>query len=201
MIQPENNGKVALSYIAVVVMLAVASSANANADTVSPRSLISAVSTRAEAVRFMNATVSPTPSPLEQATEIAKTVSKTKYDTNDMLTAEELKAVLFSVGFRGNNLKEAWAIAMKESNGRPMAHNRNSNTGDNSYGIFQINMIGSLGPDRLEKFNLDKNSDLFDPVTSAEIAFFMSNGGQDWSAWHGITSRTKEFMKDFPSDS
>jgi hypothetical protein len=193
MIQPENNGKIGLAGIAIVVMLAVASSANANAVTVSPRLQDNA--------KLVNATVAPTPSPLEQATEIAKTVSKTKYDTNDMLTAEELKAVLFSVGFRGNNLKEAWAIAMKESNGRPLAHNRNSNTGDNSYGIFQINMIGSLGPDRLEKFDLKKNSDLFDPVASAKIAFFMSNGGQDWSAWHGITSRTKEFMKDFPSGS
>jgi Lysozyme like domain len=201
MIQPENNGKIGLAGIAIVVMLAVASSANANADTISPRPGTSAISTREEAVKFMNVTVSPTPSPLEQATKVAKTVSKTKYDTNDMLTAEELKAVLFSVGFRGNNLKEAWAVAMKESNGRPMAHNRNSSTGDNSYGIFQINMIGSLGQDRLDKFELKSNSDLFDPVTSAEIAFFMSNGGQDWSAWHGITSRTKEFMKDFPSGS
>lgn len=201
MIQPENNGKIGLAGIAIVVMLAVASSANANADTISPRPGTSAISTREEAVKFMNVKVSPTPSPLEQATKVAKTVSKTKYDTNDMLTAEELKAVLFSVGFRGNNLKEAWAVAMKESNGRPMAHNRNSSTGDNSYGIFQINMIGSLGQDRLYKFELKSNSDLFDPVTSAEIAFFMSNGGQDWSAWHGITSRTKEFMKDFPSGS
>ena len=197
MIQPENNGKIALTFAVVVMLLA--TSANANAVPVSPRS--SVISTKVEKANFMNATVAPTPSPLEQATEVAKTVSKTKYDTNDMLTAEELKAVLFSVGFRGNNLKEAWATAMKESNGRPMAHNRNANTGDNSYGLFQINMIGSLGPDRLEKFNLDKNSDLFDPVVSAKIAFFMSNGGQDWSAWHGITSKTKEFMKDFPSGS
>lgn len=197
MIQPENNGKVALTFAVVVMLLA--TSANANAVAVSPRS--SVISTKVEEARLKSVTVATTPSPLEQATQIAKTVSKTKYDTNDMLTAEELKAVLYSVGFRGNNLKEAWAVAMKESNGRPMAHNRNSSTGDNSYGLFQINMIGSLGPSRLEKFNLNKNSDLFDPVTSAEIAFFMSNGGQDWSAWHGITSRTKEFMKDFPSDS
>ena len=199
MIQPENNGKVALTFAVVVMLLA--TSANANAATVLPRPYPAEIATKVIPAKYMNVSVATTPSPLEQATQVAKTVSKTKYDTNDMLTAEELKAVLYSVGFRGNNLKEAWAVAMKESNGRPMAHNRNSSTGDNSYGLFQINMIGSLGPSRLEKFNLNKNSDLFDPVTSAEIAFFMSNGGQDWSAWHGITSRTKEFMKDFPSDS
>jgi len=195
MIQPENNGRIALAFTTVVVMLAfITSSANA-ATAIAPST------TPAPKAKYLSVTVATKPSPLEQATKLAKTVSKNKYDTNDMLTAEELKAVLYSVGFRGNDLKEAWAIAMKESNGRPMAHNRNASTGDNSYGLFQINMIGSLGPDRLEKFNLKNNSDLFDPVTSAKIAFFMSNGGQDWSAWHGITSRTKEFMKDFPSDS
>lgn len=195
MIQPENNGRIALAFTTVVVMLAFITS-SANAATVTVPS-----TTEPTEAKYLSVTVATKPSPLEQAIKVAKTVSKTKYDTNDMLTAEELKAVLYSVGFRGNDLKEAWAVAMKESNGRPMAHNRNANTGDNSYGLFQINMVGSLGPDRLDKFNLDSNSDLFDPTTNAKIAFFMSNGGQDWSAWHGITSRTKEFMKDFPSGS
>ncbi len=195
MIQPENNGRIALAFTTVVVMLAFITS-SANAATVTAPS-----ATDVPKTKYLSVAVATKPSPLEQATKVAKTVSKNKYDTNDMLTAEELKAVLYSVGFRGTNLKEAWAVAMKESTGRPMAHNRNSSTGDNSYGLFQINMIGSLGPNRLEKFNLKSNSDLFDPVTSAEIAFFMSNGGQDWSAWHGITSKTKELMKDFPSGS
>ncbi len=195
MIQPENNGRIALAFTTVVVMLAFITS-SANAATATAPS-----ATDVPKTKYLSVAVATKPSPLEQATKVAKTVSKNKYDTNDMLTAEELKAVLYSVGFRGTNLKEAWAVAMKESTGRPMAHNRNSSTGDNSYGLFQINMIGSLGPNRLEKFNLKSNSDLFDPVTSAEIAFFMSNGGQDWSAWHGITSKTKELMKDFPSGS
>jgi hypothetical protein len=195
MIQPENNGRIALAFTTVVVMLAFITS-SANAATATAPS-----TTPAATAKYLSVTVATKPSPLEQAIKVAKTVSKNKYDTNDMLTAEELKAVLYSVGFRGNDLKEAWAVAMKESNGRPMAHNRNSSTGDNSYGLFQINMVGSLGPDRLDKFNLSSYNDLFDPVTNAEIAFFMSNGGQDWSAWHGITSRTKEFMKDFPSGS
>ena len=114
------------------------------------------------------------------------------------LTDLELKLLLKAVGFEGQNLKEAWAVAKKESNGRPMAHNKNSSTGDNSYGIFQINMIGSLGPARLEKFNLSENSDLFNPVKNAEIAFYMSQGGKDWSSWHGITEKTKSLMNDFP---
>jgi hypothetical protein len=102
------------------------------------------------------------------------------------------------VGFRGKDLVEAWGTAMKESTGRPFAHNRNSNTGDNSYGLFQINMIGSLGPARLKQFDLESNKDLFDPYTNAKIAFEMSNGGKDWSAWHGLTENTKSWMKKFP---
>jgi hypothetical protein len=192
MIQPENNGKIGVAFSTIVVMLAfITSSANANAATVTAASNAD--------VKYLNVAVATKPSPLEQAAVTAKTVSKTKYDANDMLTAQELKDVLYSVGFRGKDLKEAWAIAMKESNGRPMAHNRNASTGDDSYGLFQINMIGSLGPSRLDKFNLKSYTDLYDPVVSAEIAYFMSDGGQNWSAWHGVTSLVKEWMSKFPS--
>ena len=103
--------------------------------------------------------------------------------TREQLDPLELKELLSLVGFEGKALKEAWAIAMKESTGRPKSHNGNSNTGDNSYGLFQINMIGSLGEDRREKFNLEQNSDLWNPVRNAEIAYHMSNGGKDFGAW------------------
>lgn len=94
-----------------------------------------------------------------------------------------VKEILYEVGFRGQNLKEAWAIVMRESTGRPTAHNDNASTGDNSYGIFQINMIGDLGEARRDKFDLKSNKDLFDPTRNAEIAYYMSRGGQDWSSW------------------
>lgn len=126
-------------------------------------------------------------------------VEKRVFKKNEQLSAKELKDILYEVGFRGQKLKEAWGTAMKESTGRPMAHNKNSNTGDNSYGLFQINMIGSLGPARLEKYGLESNEDLFDPLTNAKIAFQMSNGGENWSAWHGITEKTKQWMKEFPN--
>lgn len=118
--------------------------------------------------------------------------------TKDVLSDEDLVQILFCAGFRGQDLKEAWAVAKKESNGRPLAYNGNRNTGDNSYGVFQINMIGELGADRREKFNLTYNRDLLDPVTNATIAFHMSNGGQDWSSWKGMTPRTKQWLLKFP---
>lgn len=140
----------------------------------------------------------------KEATEVAKSVLKAKedqlekYSNATSLSDKDLKNLLKLVGFEGQNLKEAWAIAKKESNGRPLAFNGNTKTGDSSYGIFQINMLGMLGPDRRNKYDLDHNADLFNPVVNAEIAFHMSNGGQNWSAWKGITSRTLEWMSKFP---
>jgi hypothetical protein len=120
------------------------------------------------------------------------------YTAQDRLSAEELKDLLYSVGFRGERLREAWGIVMKESTGRPMAHNQNSKTGDNSHGLFQINMIGSLGPARLKEFNLSSNEDLFDPLTNARIGYTMSNGGKNWSPWNGLGSSAQKWMKEFP---
>jgi hypothetical protein len=101
----------------------------------------------------------------------------------DRLTDKELKELLSLVGFEGQALKTAWAIVMKESTGRPTSHNKNSNTGDNSYGLFQINMIGGLGEDRRNKFKLEQNEELFNPVRNAEIAYHMSGKGEDFGAW------------------
>ena len=98
-------------------------------------------------------------------------------------TDEELVKMLSTIGFEGRALKVAWAVVKKESNGRPLAFNGNVKTGDNSYGIFQINMIGGLGVARRDKFDLNSNKDLFDPVVNAQIAYYMSNEGSDWSSW------------------
>jgi hypothetical protein len=99
------------------------------------------------------------------------------------LEPEELKELLQAVGFEGQALKLAWGIVMRESRGGPTSHNGNSDTGDNSYGLFQINMIGGLGADRREKYGLTTNEELFNPVVNARIAFLMSGGGEDFGAW------------------
>lgn len=103
------------------------------------------------------------------------------------LTAKELVQLLAAVGFEGKALKTAWAVAMRESRGHPTSHNTNAKTGDNSYGLFQINMIGSLGVDRLAKFQdkigITKMSDLFNPVANAKAAYYMTEGGTDWGSW------------------
>jgi hypothetical protein len=131
--------------------------------------------------------------------ETLEKFSNTVYKPSEMLSDKELINLLSAVGFEGRALKMAWAVAKKESNGRPMAYNGNRNTGDSSYGIFQINMLGNLGDVRKEKFDLRSNVLLFDPVINAEITYHMTNGGQNWSSWKGLTPTTKEWLERFPS--
>jgi hypothetical protein len=130
--------------------------------------------------------------------EALEKYSNTVYKHSEMLTDKELKELLIAVGFEGKALETAWAIAKRESNGRPMAYNGNRNTGDSSYGIFQINMLGELGVDRKEKFNLKSNILLFDPVINAEITYHMSQGGQNWTAWKGLNAAAQKWLPLFP---
>lgn len=106
-----------------------------------------------------------------------------KYRDAKKLSKKDVIRLLRAVGFEGPSLKTAWAVVMKESGGRPIAHNDNHHTGDNSYGLFQINMIGSLGEMRREKFSLSSNKDLFDPVTNAQVAYYMTAKGTNWGSW------------------
>lgn len=125
-----------------------------------------------------------------------------KYKGATKLSDTDLVELLSAVGFEGTALKVAYAVAKKESNGRPLAHNGDRNTGDNSYGVFQINMIDNLGADRREKFNLKSNTQLFDPVINVQIAFHMTSGGEDWSSWKIVPgkdngARYQQYLKEF----
>ena len=111
----------------------------------------------------------------------------------------ELVDVLSIAGFEGQALKKAWAVSKTESNGRPLAYNGNRKTGDNSYGIFQVNMLGNLGVERRDQYGLTSNSNLLNPILNAEIAYRMTKGGKDWSSWPSYqTVRYKKFLNEFP---
>jgi hypothetical protein len=149
--------------------------------------------------------------PVVESEPVKKTKPFSYFENKTSLTDIELVWLLEAVGFKGQDLKEAWAIAKKESNGRPLAFNGNKLTGDNSYGIFQINMVDSLGEDRRTKFDLEHNAELFNPVTNAQIAMHMSGGGRDWTSWHigkdAYTSTSgkhyakyKEWLSKFPTE-
>jgi cell wall-associated NlpC family hydrolase len=96
---------------------------------------------------------------------------------------QRLSDTLAAAGFKGKALQTAFGIAKRESGGRPDAFNPDTSTGDQSYGLFQINMLGSMGPARRRQFGLKRNEDLFDPVRNAKAAYRMSNGGKDFGAW------------------
>ena len=91
---------------------------------------------------------------------------------------ENLVQLALSVGFKGENAAIAAAIAMAESGGKPNAHNKVPP--DNSYGLWQINMLDEpgymLGEDRRRKFGIKDNNELFNPVFNAQIAYKLSSG-------------------------
>ncbi len=132
--------------------------------------------------------------------EILDKFSNDTYKHSEMLAASDLKDLLWAVGFEGTALKTAWAVARVESNGRPLALNDNIRTGDKSYGIFQINMLGNLGIDRKEKFELVSDKELFDPVTNAEITYYMTKGGTDWSSWPNSIGKARNLIPEFPKN-
>jgi hypothetical protein len=185
MIKFIERNKEIISTLSIVALIAVTSNANASSDLDTKNNL------SLEQAQT-----------LETASKEVFLVSKTKklqsFENKVSLTDLELKELLSLVGFKGKDLVVAWAVAKKESNGRPLAFNGNHKTGDSSYGMFQINMIDDLGPDRRTKFDLESNAELFNPVKNAEIAYYMTSGGDDWSSWKGITPKTKFWMSKFP---
>lgn len=144
--------------------------------------------------------VDPAPKGAFLVSKVRNQVTLKKYQNAYSLSDYELIDLLKAVGFTGIGLKTAWAVAKSESNGRPFAFNGNVNTGDSSYGVFQINMIGNLGPDRRDKFDLDANAELFSPVKNAQIAFHMTRGGTDWKAWkYARSSAVQKWLSKYPN--
>ena len=101
------------------------------------------------------------------------------------LSVDDVARLAYDAGFRGETLVTMTAVAMRESRGNPRAHNRNARTGDDSYGLWQINMIGALGPARRAQFGITSNDQLLDPATNARAAFILSNRGTSTQPWTG----------------
>lgn len=99
------------------------------------------------------------------------------------LSPAQIATLVRQAGFPEDKVARMTAIALAESSGNPRAHNPNANTGDNSYGLFQINMLGGMGPERRKQFGLSSNEELFDPATNAAAArkILESQGLNAWS--------------------
>lgn len=99
------------------------------------------------------------------------------------LTGRDVHRIARAVGFTPEAARQATRIARCESRHQPTVHFNNPATGDNSYGLMQINMIGDLGPARRQRFGLTSNEQLLDPVRNMRITWRISKGGRDWSPW------------------
>lgn len=78
------------------------------------------------------------------------------------------------------------AISKGESIGwNPQAYNGDASTGDKSYGLWQINMLGDMGPQRRAWFGITSNEELFNPATNAKAALLIlrSRGWRAWTVW------------------
>ena len=97
------------------------------------------------------------------------------------LTDAQIAGAAKAAGFSGANLAKAVAIALAESGGNAEAHN--AVPPDNSYGLWQINMLGSMGPARRKQFGLKSNEDLYNPTTNAKAAYSIASGGKNFGPW------------------
>ena len=110
------------------------------------------------------------------------------------LKVGQLKALAMAAGFNDRDASIMAAIAMAESGGRSAAHNDNVRTGDNSYGLWQVNMLGRMGPERRRQFGIGSNEALFDPAVNASAArkVFESQGFGAWSVFR--SGAYKQFL-------
>ena len=98
------------------------------------------------------------------------------------LGPEQLVDLALQSGFTPELAPVMAAIALAESGGRTNAHNPNQSTGDNSYGLWQINMIDNLGRERRRSYGLKKDEDLWDPATNVRAAKKVHDS-QGLNAW------------------
>jgi hypothetical protein len=98
-----------------------------------------------------------------------------------------------NAGLSAENAVTASAVAMAESGGNERQITRDSD--DESYGLWQINMLGAMGPSRRLLYGLKSNTDLLDPVVNAHVMSAISHQGNSWSAWGAYTNGSyKKFL-------
>jgi hypothetical protein len=102
------------------------------------------------------------------------------------LDPRDIARLMYKRGFRGKALANLLAIAGRESSWQPGAFN--GKPPDESYGLFQINMLDTpkmkLGTSRRKQFNIERNDQLFDPKRNVNAAFILSGGGANLTPWN-----------------
>lgn len=101
----------------------------------------------------------------------------------NFITIRQRAQLLLDVGFPQEVIPIMIAISAGESGGDAGAHNPNASTGDNSYGLWQINMLDDLGPSRRAAYGLISNRQLFDPYTNAKAALSLYHSENSLYHW------------------
>jgi hypothetical protein len=93
---------------------------------------------------------------------------------------------LYKAGFRGDTLIKMAGIAKRESSYNRFAHN--PKPPDDSYGLFQVNLLGNLREPRMDQIGQITGgskdpSNLYDPYVNAAMAWQLSSGGTNLQPW------------------
>ena len=111
---------------------------------------------------------------------------------------EELEAMARMAGFDPSISPVMAAIGLAESSGNPYAHN--PKYPDDSYGLFQINMLDvpgyMLGKERRNRYGLRSNEELFDPMKNLQAAkdIYENQGLGAWSVYR--SGAYKDYLPD-----
>ena len=100
------------------------------------------------------------------------------------MTAEQIYALAVAAGFSpkievmpGVSLPCCMtAIALRESNGQPEVHNGDAKTGDNSWGLWQVNLLDPGIRAFLAAHGITSGQQLLDPATNAKAAHLLWGG-------------------------
>jgi hypothetical protein len=146
-------------------------------------------------MRMMGIVGEPQPPAAAAPTQEPRPVTGGTYTAGQVLTQDQIEDVLRQAGWPEEEISLMGADAFAESTGRTGVVNNNPATGDDSWGMLQVNMIGDIGPYRRQKYGLSSNEDLLDPVTNARVALDIrrSEGIQAWGAY--TDGRYKEFLR------
>ena len=115
-----------------------------------------------------------------------------EFQGSGRLSKEQVKTLALNSGFTDAESDIVVKIARGESSFNPKAHNDDSSTGDNSFGLMQINMLGNLGPARRKQFGIESNDALFDPQTNMNAAYqvYKERGSfEPWTVYRNLKAR------------
>ena len=111
------------------------------------------------------------------------------------LSIQQVLDAAHKAGFRGDDLIVAAAVAYVESGFNSNAFNGNRGTGDQSYGLWQLNMIDSMGPSRRAAWGISTNDELFAAEANARGAYalYQSSGGNfhHWIGYRDSSAKSK----------